>query len=187
MKWTANSFWSTILSSLNDVVAARLISGRSARIGPTVGFGWAQGARQQSRSGDDRGSRCGQLSLRIAVDWVLRDGRESSSDFSHDFINLKRLQKVRCLCQHRSPFDQNSVLARLFCLQVGFVNHLLDDDFPFFEVHCLFLGTFGVGRQQPPHAPAQPANPHSSFRPKPRRDTQQSRPKQRKNQYGQEK
>jgi hypothetical protein len=64
-------------------------------------------------------------------------------DFSHDFVDLERMQKARFFLQLRTPFHQD--LARVLLLVTTFIDHLLDGNFPFLKTHQLFLCDVGTG------------------------------------------
>ncbi len=74
------------------------------------------------------------------------DAAEPLSYFSHDFVDLERLQKRRFLFQLRTPCHQDSILALFLLLVIAFINNLLDGRFPFLKLHRLFLFDFGIAR-----------------------------------------
>ncbi len=93
-------------------------------------------------------SRRHKLRLHASIRWLAVC--ESFPNFTHDFVNLKRLQRPLGLRQLRAPFGQDFVLAGFFRLVIGRFNDLLDGQFPVLELHRLFLGSFRfVGRQEP--------------------------------------
>ena len=67
---------------------------------------------------------------------------EPSLDLSHDFVDLKCLQKGRFLFQLCTPCRQDRVHSPLRVIAV--INNLLDSHFPFLKTHRLFLLDFGI-------------------------------------------
>jgi hypothetical protein len=72
------------------------------------------------------------------------DVAEPLSDFSHDFVDLERLQKGRFLFQLRTPYLQDFIFAPFILLVIAFITNLLDGRFPFLKMHRLFLFDFGT-------------------------------------------
>ena len=73
------------------------------------------------------------------------DVAEPLPDFSHNFVDLERLQKGRFLFQLRTPCHQDHVRSLL--LVIAFINNLLDGRFPFLKTHRLFLFDFVIARR----------------------------------------
>ena len=71
-------------------------------------------------------------------------GFTSSPDLSHDLVNLVRGQVKRFLVQLRSPFHEDSPFACLLQLMIRLIDKLLDNRFPLFKNHWLFLPDLGV-------------------------------------------
>lgn len=68
------------------------------------------------------------------------DLREITSHFPDDFVNLIQLQKMRFLCQLRSPIHQDFEPAGLIWLMIGVSNNQLDDLDLLLRIHRQFLG-----------------------------------------------
>ena len=91
--------------------------------------------------------RCTDAGHELAVLFVSwADVAEPSSDLSHDFVDLERLQNGRFLFQLRTPFNQDPIVAPSLLLVTAFTNNLLDRHFPILKTHRLFLFDFGVAR-----------------------------------------
>ncbi len=70
-------------------------------------------------------------------------GFASSPDLSHDLVNLVRGQVKRFPGQLRPPFHEDSPFACLLQLMIRLIHKLLDNRFPLFKNHWLFLPDLG--------------------------------------------
>jgi len=74
------------------------------------------------------------------------DAAKLFSDFSHDSVDLERLQKARFLFELRTPCYQYFILTPFLLLLIAFINNFLDGRFPLLKTHRLFLFDNGVTR-----------------------------------------
>ena len=66
--------------------------------------------------------------------------------FSHDFVDLERLQGSWFFFKLETPSDQELVFASFRWLLFEFINNLLNRRLPIFQVHPHFLCDVGVFR-----------------------------------------